>query len=106
MRSRAAIGRLADPLVGLVLYIPRVRRLADLSWGDLGATYARGLAVTVAAVAPAVLAIAVAGTLILSLQATVAAVAAGGIAWLVTLRILGHPIYGELARQVARIKGS
>lgn len=101
----AAVSRLVDPLVGMALYLPQMRRLSGLERGDLGRTFARNGAVTLAAVGPAMVLMIATRFSPQTPLAPVAAVIGGGAGlWLVTLRWLDHPLYDEIALQLARLR--
>lgn len=100
----AALGRVVDPLVGMVLYLPRLRVLAGVPRGGLARTYARNAAVALAATAPAAALMAWWGWSPETPPSALAlATAAGGLCWLAALRLLRHPLYAEVASQAARL---
>lgn len=101
----AAAGRLADPMVGMLLYIPKMHSLAALEQGDMRLAYVRNAGVTLAAIAPALAVMAAAHwSPAVPVWQSAAAVAAGGLLWLAALRVTRHPLYGEILRWTARLR--
>ncbi len=99
-----AISRFAHGLLFMLIYAPMMQRILGFSWRDLAVIYIRSLIATAAAIAPVLISYLVwhpaaeAGPLqMLSM------VGAGGFAWLITLRLVGHPLFGEITAMVKEI---
>ncbi|MDE2403594.1 MAG: oligosaccharide flippase family protein [Sphingomonadales bacterium] len=106
----AAAGRILDNLIGLLFYRKHVQRLSGADSSEIAQVYREGLALTVAAVLPALL-------LMIGedwdrrtpLAAVVVAVMAGVACWYGVLVRLGHPLAHELtllARKLLRLQPS
>lgn len=93
----AALGRVADSLIGLVLYYPHVRRLAGTDPGEIPAIYRNSAMLTVVAVLPSLAIMLVydwsARTPILPLAG---AVASGVALWSVAIFATDHPLRAEI----------
>lgn len=99
----AAAARVGDAMFGLLLYLPHMARLSGMQRRALLAIYARGAAITLAAVAPAgVLMIATGWAADLPLPWLAAAVLAGILAWLAAAAGLGHPVAREVRHLLPR----
>jgi O-antigen/teichoic acid export membrane protein len=86
------------PLQGLVTLV-QLRRGVRFRWRELGAAIAPSLIVGLAAAVPPLVAIALAGfSFALPRSVMVVAGAAAVLAWVVALRLTGHPLYTEVAR--------
>lgn len=99
-----AISRFAHGLLFMLIYAPMLRRILGFSWRDLGIIYLRSLIATAAAVAPVLASYvlwhpaAEAGPLQMLSMAGV-----GGIVWLITLRLVAHPLFGEIIAMLEEI---
>ncbi|WP_375402486.1 oligosaccharide flippase family protein [uncultured Sphingomonas sp.] len=101
----AALGRVADTVVGAILYVPLLSSLSGAGRRELATVYARALALTAAAVAPAVAVMTHARwEARASAPALGVAVLIGGMLWLCLLRLLGHPLFADVARAAARFR--
>lgn len=104
--AAAALARALDASIGAILYLPHIRRLADLPRGELPRAYGQSFLLTVVAVTPALVLM-----LLTDWDAHVAAlpligVIMGGIvAWLVAVVRMNHPLCGELQVFARRIPG-
>jgi O-antigen/teichoic acid export membrane protein len=89
------------PIIGINVAISMlfVRRAVRFGWGSLARVLARSLAASAAALAgPVAVAIAAGGPERISLPGAGLALALAGVGWLVALRGLSHPLWGELRR--------
>lgn len=99
----AALGRVVEAVVGLLLYLPHMSRLADLDKGEVTAIYARGMLLTILAVAPCLAVMLFTGWAAnTSLGLLASAVLLGIGAWSAGLALLGHPLATELYRIIRR----
>ncbi|WP_158809129.1 oligosaccharide flippase family protein [Beijerinckia sp. L45] len=95
--SGAAVGRIVDAAVSVTIYRRPLQSMTDTTWRDLVPIYARSLALTIVAVAPALALMAryrfsyetPFGYCILSGMAGIAL-------WFAALQIMDHPLYREL----------
>ena len=95
----AALTRIVDSLIAILLYSPGIHAATGLSWGEMGRAYLRSSAVALAAAAPAVIAMQMAGwPNTLPLIELAALLLAGGVAWLAALFVFRHELGGEVAR--------
>ena len=95
----AAAGRIVDSLTGMALFLPLIPGLSGAGWRELVATYARSGAVTLATIAPpSALMIWHGWRHDVAILPIGAAVAAGGLCWLVALRLTHHPLWREIER--------
>jgi O-antigen/teichoic acid export membrane protein len=94
----AAASRIAYGMVWWLVYALLLRDVIGLRWRDLFELYARSLAVSLAAVAPLLLAYEfVAGPAEISLLWLGASAVAGALAWLAALFLVRHPARLEIA---------
>lgn len=102
-----AISRFAHGLIFMIIYAPMMQEMLGFRWRDLALIYARSLLATGAAVAPVLISYLVwhpaseAGLVQMASMVT-----AGGVCWLMTLRLGGHPLYGEIAAMTEEIAAS
>lgn len=102
-----AISRFAHGLLFIAIYAPMMRKVLDFRWRDLAVVYVRSLLATAAAVAPVLVSYklwqpaAEAGFVQMLITTAI-----GGVCWLVTLRIVGHPLFGELTAMLGEITAS
>jgi O-antigen/teichoic acid export membrane protein len=102
--AAAAVGRIAEALVGYFLYRPHIDRLAGTNPGELERVFGESLMLTVIAVVPSL-------ALMISYNwaaDTSPALIAGSVAmgigtWLVALHVRRHPIVAELRFMFSRI---
>ena len=95
----AAVGRLIDPMIGMALYLPHMRRLSGASAGELAVIYVRNLALVVAAlIIPALTLMATRGVPEVPYGALVLAMMGSGVCWLAALRWMRHPLWDEVER--------
>jgi O-antigen/teichoic acid export membrane protein len=93
----ATIAKIADAMIGLALYYPHVRRLAELDPYDIPRIYRDSAALTFAAVLPAVIVmINYDWSPRTPLPIIGAAIAAGGALWLAVIAATRHPVLDEL----------
>lgn len=96
----ASFGRLADTVVGGLLYLPELLRLTSLRRARLLALYGRNAAVTAASVLPSLLVMLVSRwSPDVSRGVLAFCIVAGGAGWLASLRLLRHPLWNELLNQ-------
>lgn len=102
-----AISRFAHGLVFMMIYAPMMQKILGFSWRDLAAIYARSLLATAAAITPVLVSYIVwrpgaeAGLLQM-----VSMAAAGGMCWLITLRLVGHALLDEMTAMLSEISAS
>ena len=95
--SAAAVGRIAEALLGLVLYQPHMARMAETLPGELKKAYLTGGALTVAAVLPSFVLMLAEGWSHTTPPALIAgAVLLGAVMWLILLVCLKHPLAAEV----------
>ena len=109
--SAAAVGRIAEALLGLVLYQPHMARMAETLPGELKRAYLTGGALTVAAVLPSFVLMLAEGWSHTTPPALIAgAVLLGVIMWLVLLTRLKHPLAAEVQsvgrKLVVKLRGA
>lgn len=93
----ATVAKIVDALIGLVLYYPHVRRLAELGPYDVPRIYRDSAALTFAAVLPsAVVMINYNWSPQTPMPIIGVAIAAGGALWLAVIVAIGHPVLDEL----------
>ncbi len=101
----AALAKIVDSLIGLVVYYPHVRRLANLEGHEVPAIYRDSALLTVAAVLPAAIAMIVYdGSPHIPLPIVFGAVALGTLSWFATIVLMKHPLYEELQRIANRLR--
>lgn len=99
----AAAGRIVDAVLGYAIYRPRMGEMAGASADEVRAAYGGSLLLAAIAIAPAVAVMALHGWSPQTPLALVAAAIAVSVAlWAVALRVLGHPLGGELAALLRR----
>jgi len=97
--AAAACGRLADCVVGFVLYVPHIKRLTGITTRELGGIYANSALLSAAAVLPAVLFMVSADWPSRPPLLVAGGTAVLGIAfWIGLLALSRHPLAHELAR--------
>jgi O-antigen/teichoic acid export membrane protein len=102
-----AISRFAHGLLFMAIYAPMMREMLGFRWRDLAVIYARSLIATAAAVTPVLVSYALwhpaaeAGLLQMTSM-----VAVGGVCWLGTLKLIGHPLFGEITAMLGEIAQS
>jgi O-antigen/teichoic acid export membrane protein len=93
----AALSKILDALIGLVVYYPHVGRLANLQKGRVPAIYRDSAILTVAAVLPSAIVMTFyRWSPLAPLPAVFGAVLLGMIFWLIVVVILRHPLRDEL----------
>ena len=99
-----AISRFIHGLIFIVIYAPMMQEMLGFRWRDLAVIYARSLLATAAAVTP------VLASYVLwhpaseaGLLQMVSMAGSGGICWLITLRLVGHPLFAEMAAMQGEI---
>lgn len=104
--TAAAAGRIAESAIGLLLYYPHVRRLAQTDRGEIPAVFAQSAMLTVAAVAPALLLMIGMGWSERAPAAALAGVVGLGVAlWTAVLFALRHPLSDEIILAWRRVAG-
>lgn len=97
----AAASRVAAALLGQMLYRPHLARMTGAVRGDFYRIYIRSAVATAAAVTPALALMALwRFSPRAPLLELAGAVALGVLLWLVTLRLMRHPLFGEMMRVV------
>ncbi len=98
----AALTKIVDAIIGLVVYYPHIQRLAELEGHEVPAVYRDSALLTVAAVLPAsFLMIAYGGSAHVPMPAVAGAVALGTVSWIATIVVMKHPLLDEF-RVIAR----
>jgi O-antigen/teichoic acid export membrane protein len=99
-----AISRFAHGLLWVAIYAPFMRRMLGFGWRELLMVYLRSSAATLAAVTPLLVSYALwHGPARTGFVQAVTMVLAGMSCWLVTLRIVRHPLYGEITGMLGEI---
>lgn len=99
--NAAAVVRIAEAVFAVTLYRPHLERMTQTRGGDFVPIYLHSALLTFMAICPSVALMAANNwSENTSLAGILAAVAAGVAAWLLTLRLLKHPLYTEIARVV------
>ena len=97
----AALARVGEAIFSVALYRPHLERMTDTRWSDLIPIYLESILLTVLAVMPATVVMALHGwSPSTPLPPIAVAVAIGIAAWLGGLALLRHPLYQELRRVV------
>lgn len=95
----AAAARVAESVFSLLLYRPHLDRMTGTRWRDFTPIYGRSALLTAAAVGPSAALMTAFGwsehTPLLPLSLTILM---GGLAWLLLLWALRHPLYAEITR--------
>ncbi|MFM9936106.1 MAG: lipopolysaccharide biosynthesis protein [Novosphingobium sp.] len=102
-----AISRFVHGLIFIVIYAPMMQEMLGFRWRDLAVIYVRSLLATAAAVTPVLISYALwrpAAEAGLVQMASMAG--AGGVCWLITLRLTGHPLFAEIAAMLGDITAS
>lgn len=95
--TAAGCAKIADALIGVSLYYPHVRRLANLAAHEIPGVYAISGAVSVAAIVPALaLMIVYHWSATTPLPLVFAAVGLGILLWLAAIVLVRHPLRDEL----------
>ena len=103
----AAIAKIFDALIGLVLYYPHVRRLAELDASAIPRVYRDSAILTVAAVLPAAIAMIVYRASPYTPISVVVGVVLAGIAlWLGVIVATNHPLREEMALVLRKLRRS
>lgn len=105
--STAAAAKIGDALFSYVLYRPHIRRMTGTTGPDLRPIYLKSGLATGAAIAPAAaLMIAYRGAATTPLPYVAMAVALGMALWLVSLRLVRHPLHAEITASARRLRGA
>lgn len=100
----AALARLFDALLGITLFVPLLPRLSGAAHRELFVVYLRGAVLAAAATAPSLGVMIHSGWSPATPLSSIAMAVAGGIAlWVVSLRIMGHPLFVEMARLTRQV---
>jgi O-antigen/teichoic acid export membrane protein len=101
----AAVAKIGDGLIGLVIYYPEVRRLADLEGHEIPHIYRQSALLTVAAVLPAAIAmIAYDGSPYIPLPLVAGVVLLGTLFWFATIVLMKHPLLVEFRHIANRLR--
>ncbi len=99
----AAVGRIGEAVFSVALYRPHVERMTSTRLADFLPIYRRSMVLTLAACGPALALMIVYGwSPHVPFPLVAVAIAAGGVAWLVALRLTNHVLLGEINRLVAK----
>lgn len=100
-----AASRVAHGVLWIALYAPFMRRILDFGWHDLLRVYGQSIAATLAAVAPLLASYALwRGPSEAGFMQAAGGVAAGGACWLITLWLIRHPLFAEIAAMLGEIR--
>ncbi len=100
----AAIARVGEAMLSVILYRQHLERLTNTRLSDFVPIYARSALLTFVAIAPSVALMAVNGwSEHTSPGFVLVAIASGAAAWLLVLRLLNHSLLSELVRGVATV---
>lgn len=95
----AAVGRLIDPVLGMVMYLPHMRRLSEASARELLTVLLQNIVVLGAALlVPAVALLATRNVNGVPYVPLALALLGSGVCWLATLRFIHHPLWHEIER--------
>lgn len=96
-----AASRVAHALLWVAIYLPLMRSTLDLRYRDVALAWLRSGAVSLAAVLPVLIGFAIGeGPGELGLPQAAATVFLGIVLWFGALRLLGHPLFGEIVEIV------
>lgn len=99
-----AISRVVHGLIWVVIYVPLLKDTLDIRWRDLAAISLRSAVVTLAAVAPLLASYALwNGPAQTGLLQAASMITAGIALWCVVLRLIGHPLFDEIAHLVSGV---
>ena len=100
----AAAARILDATISITLYRRPLQRMTDTTWADVLPIYRRSAILTAAAIAPSTaLMTAYRFSTATPFVACIFSAAVGGAAWLLTLRLMRHPLYQEMRSATAKI---
>ncbi len=103
--AAVAAARVIEAAFAQWLYRPHIERLTGASRAGFHRVYRRSGAATAVAVLPALAVMSYHRfSPFVPVEQVAAAVAAGGLLWLLTLRRLQHPVYGELTTLLRRVR--
>ena len=103
----ASLGKLADALIGLLLYYPHVRRLAEIGPYEVPTIYGRSIVLTLVAVAPSVVVMFMYNwSAHLPIAVLFSAVGLGIAFWLVAVLRMPHPLGDEIRGLWRKIFGA
>jgi O-antigen/teichoic acid export membrane protein len=103
--TTAAVARIGDALFSTALYRPHIQRMTDTRQADFLPIYWRGFILTVAACTPALILMSVfRWSPHIPIALTLGAIAAGFVAWLGTMRLMNHVLFGEVRRLFAKAR--
>ena len=101
--TAAATARIGEAMFSIFLYRPHIERMTSTRFADFRPIYLRSAGLTLAACGPALALMLVYGwSPRTPFALVVAAIAAGGAAWLLVVRLTDHALAGELRAVVAR----
>jgi O-antigen/teichoic acid export membrane protein len=103
--TTAAAARIGEALFSVFLYRPHLNRMTETHTRDFLPIYRRSLLLTAVANLPAAaVMVAYRGSERAPLPYLLAAVAAGATGWLIALKVLDHPVAGEIMRLLRRLR--
>ncbi|MCX7378340.1 MAG: oligosaccharide flippase family protein [Alphaproteobacteria bacterium] len=103
----AAMARVVEAMFNVVLYRPHLARLTDTTLRDVLPIMGQGMVLMMLAVTPAGLVMLAHGwSPSAPLAQVLGGIAAGVVCWVIGLRVLDHPLWGEFRRLTGRITGS
>ena len=95
----AAAARLIDPIIGMIVYLPHIRRLSGTSMSALFGIYGRNLLILIGALAaPALVLLWTGDPSRISFPVLGLGLVGSAAGWLWTLRTLRHPLWDEITR--------
>jgi O-antigen/teichoic acid export membrane protein len=103
----AAVARIGEAVFSVVLYRPHIQRMTDTRQRDFLPIYWRGFILTVAACTPALVLMSVyRWSPHIPVALTFGAIVVGLVAWLGTMRLMNHVLFGEVHRLLAKVRQS
>ncbi len=103
--TAAAVARIGEALFSLVLYRPHVERMTETRWADFVPIYRRSALLTAAACSPAALLMAgFAWSSDTPFSFVTVSIGLGVLAWLVSLKVMNHPLMSEISRLLAKAR--
>ena len=101
----AAFGRLIDPIIGMIFYLPQVRRLSGAPTRAFVKIYARNAGLTAAALLfPALAMVWTRDTMGVPYALLGVSLLGSGLCWMGVLRWMRHPLWDEVERLVSRLR--
>jgi O-antigen/teichoic acid export membrane protein len=101
--TAAAVARIGEAIFAITLYRPHIQRMTDTRQSDFLPIYWRSTILTVAACTPALVLMSIyRWSPHIPVALTVGAIAAGLVAWVGTMRLMNHVLFGEVRRLLAK----